>query len=263
MNAIRRLETFARAGYLARGVVYCLLGLFALTTAGAGSEGTDGVFAAVRDAPLGVPLLLLLAIGLAGYGVFRLYGAAVDLEPGDGAAHTARRIGHAASGLGHLFLAFTAAQLALGEPGGGEGATGAAGTVLDLPLGDWLLVLIGLGFLAAAVEQAAKAWTAKFMRQLAADAPDFAEWVGRAGFAARSVVFAIIGWSVLQAGLGGGADEVKKLGGALTELSDTGVLYTLVAVGLLLFGVFSLVMARYRTIRDEDVVARLKRRFAG
>lgn len=262
MNAIRRLETFARAGYLARGVVYCLLGLFALTTAGAGSEGTDGVFAAVRDAPLGVPLLLLLAIGLAGYGVFRLYGAAVDLEPGDGAAHTARRIGHAASGLGHLFLAFTAAQLALGEPAGGGGSD-AAGTVLDWPLGDWLLMLIGLGFLAAAVEQAAKAWTAKFMGQLAADAPDFAEWVGRAGFAARSVVFAIIDWSVLQAGLGGGADEVKKLGGALTELSDTGLLYTLVAVGLLLFGVFSLVMARYRTIRDEDVVARLKRRFAG
>lgn len=259
MNPIRRLETFARAGYLARGVVYGLLGLFALTTAGAGSEGTDGVFAAIRDLPLGVPLLLLLALGLAGYGVFRLYGAVVDLEPGDGAVHIAKRIGHAASGLGHLFLAYTAAQLAMGERSGGSGA---AGTVLDWPMGGWLLVLIGLGFLAAAVEQAIKAWTAKFMAKLAVDAPDFTEWVGRAGYAARAVVFVVIGWSVLQAGLGGGAGEVKNLGGALTELSDTGFLYTLVAIGLILFGVFSLVLARYRTIRDEDVVARLKRRFS-
>ena len=259
MNAIRRLETFARAGYLARGIVYCLLGYFALTTAG-GSEGTTGVFAAVRDAPLGTALLLVLALGLAGYGVFRLYGATVDLEPGDGALHAATRVGHAASGLGYLFLAFTSAQLAVGERGGGSDA---AGTVLDWPMGGWLLVLIGLGFLAAAVEQAVKAWTAKFMDKLAADAPGVTEWAGRAGYGARAVVFVVIGWSVLQAGTGGGADEVRKLGGALTELSDTGWLYTLVAIGLILFGAFSLIMARYRTIRDEDVVARLKRRFAG
>ena len=112
------------------------------------------------------------------------------------------------------------------------------------------------------MEQAIKAWTAKFMAQLDVDAPPLAEWVGRVGYAARAVVFAVIGWSVLQAGLGGGAGQVKELGGALTELSDTGFLYTLVAIGLLMFGVFSLVMARYRRIRDEDVIARLRRRFA-
>ena len=259
MDAIRRLQTFARLGFLARGVMYTLLGVFALGSAGGDAEGTSDVFTYVRDLPAGMLLLLLLALGLAGYGVFRIYGAIVDLETGSGAKHEAKRVGHAASGLAHLFLAFTAAQLAFGERS--DGGSGAAGTVLDLPLGDWLLVLVGLGFLAAAVEQAVKAWTAEFMAKLAADTPDFAEWIGRAGYAARAVVFAVIGWSLLQAAFGGGAGEVKKLGGALNALSGTGLLYTAVAVGLLLFGVFSFVLARYRTIRDEDVLARLRRRF--
>ena len=53
MNRLRHLETFARAGWCARGVVYCLLAAFALTGAGASDASPQGVFRSVRDMPGG------------------------------------------------------------------------------------------------------------------------------------------------------------------------------------------------------------------
>ena len=69
------------------------------------------------------------------------------------------------------------------------------------------------------------------------------EGVGRAGHAARAVVFAIIGWSLVRAGWLNNEGAAKGLGEALLSLRDNGMVYTLVAIGLLLFGAFSLVTA--------------------
>jgi hypothetical protein len=44
--------------------------------------------------------------------------------------------------------------------------------------------------------------------------------------------------------------EVKTLGDAVNSLAGQGTLYTLVAAGLLVFGVFSLFSARYRIVPD-------------
>ena len=261
MDRITRLQNLARAGFLARGVVYILLGYFALTAFG--SQGTADVLGAIKDVPLGNILLFLVGLGLLGYGIYRLYGAALGIDAqGTGAKATAQRIGHAASGAAHLVLGFIAMKgvFTSSEPGSGGGRAGeAAGTVADWPGGELILWIVGLGFLAAAVEQATKAITAKFMYELDPDVPGFAEPVGRAGFAARAVIFAVLGWQFVQALLAGNPEAVGGIGQVLSSLSDTGWLFTLVALGLLLFGVYSLIMARYRTIRDDDVLARLKR----
>lgn len=261
MNRLRRLETFARAGWCARGFVYCLLAYFALTGAGASDATPQGVFRSVREAAGGTFLLALLAIGLAFYGTYRLYGAALDSEgKGDSAKGIAVRIGYAASGVAHFILAWAAIRLASGDTAGGDGEReqAAAGMLLDLPLGGTILGAIGLCFLAAAVHQAIKAWTTEFMDGVAAQAPAWVVPVGRAGLAARAVVFAIIGASLVRAGWFGSAGEVKGLGDALSALTEHRGLYLLVAGGLFLFGVHSFVEARWRRIRDEDVVARLK-----
>lgn len=262
MSVVTRVENFARAGFLARAVTYGLLGYFALTTSGTAQEGPTGIFRQVRDGEAGQLLVLLLAMGLFGYGMYRLYGAAVNIDGHDkGAKGIAMRIGHAASGVGHTILALSALNLAIGS-GGGSGAREqeAAQTLLGIPLGPTILGIIGVGFLLAAGEQAVKAYTAKFMNDLASNTPDAVRIVGRVGYGARAAVFAIIGYSIVRASWFESSGEVKGAGGALKELSGSGLPYTLVALGLLLFGVFSLAQARYKRIRNEDVIERLKSR---
>ncbi|ATW03168.1 DUF1206 domain-containing protein [Sphingopyxis sp. BSNA05] len=261
MSRVTNIENFARAGYLGRAVVYGLAGYLTLTTAG--STGTTGVLEEIETMSAGAILLALVGLGLLGYGIFRLYGAAMDLQGnGTDAKGLAIRIGHAASGLAHIFLCYLAFKAVLGWPSGstgdGESAGQAAGTLASMPMGDVLLGVIGIGFIAAAINQAVKAYTAKFMGLLDADAPALAKYVGQAGYAARAVIFAVLGWQITSAALSGDTGNVGGVGQVLDSLRSTNWLYIAVAIGLLLFGLFSLVMARYRRIRNEDVLERLK-----
>ena len=130
--------------------------------------------------------------------------------------------------------------------------------VLDLPFGGPVLGLIGLVFVAAALNQASRAWTGKFLRDFAPAAPSWINPLGRARFAARALVFAIIGYSLMRAGWFEEAARVKSLGGAIDMLAGNPLVYTLVAAGLLLFGIYSFVEAIWRRIRNEDVITRLK-----
>lgn len=260
MSRVTNIENFARAGYLGRAVVYGLTGYFTLTTAG--SEGTTGVLEQIETMSGGAVLLALVGLGLLGYGIYRLYGAWLDLQGhGSDAGGIAVRLGHAISGLAHIFLCYFAFRTAFGSSGGSsesDTAGRAAGTLASMPMGEILLAIVGLGFLAAAINQAVKAYTANFMALLDADAPAVAKHVGRAGYAARAVVFGVLGWQIGSAALSGNAAAVGGIGQVLDSLRTTNWLYLAVAFGLLLFGLFSLVMARYRRIRNEDVLERLK-----
>ena len=153
-----------------------------------------------------------------------------------------------------MILAWTAFQFAQGDKrsasGGGGGAEEAAGSLLTFSFGSLVLGLIGLGFLVAAALQAKSAVTGSFMKHIAGDAPSFAKPLGHAGHAARAVVFAIIAWSLMQSAWFSSTTSVKTLGEAVSSLADAGFIYTLVALGLLLFGAFSLLIARYRIIPD-------------
>ncbi|WP_373490454.1 DUF1206 domain-containing protein [Parasphingorhabdus sp.] len=261
MSRITNIETFARAGYLGRAVVYGLTGFLALTTGG--SKGTTGVLEEIGTMSGGAILLSLVGLGLLGYGIFRLYGAWMDLQGhGSDAKGMVVRLGHAASGFAHIFLCYFAFKTVFDWPvessGDGDSAGQAAGTLAAMPMGEILLALVGVGFLAAAANQAIKAYTAKFMGLLDADAPAMAEYVGRAGYAARAVVFGVLGWKITAAALSDDAASVGGIGQVLNSLRSTNWLYTAVAIGLLLFGLFSLVMARYRRITNDNVLERLK-----
>lgn len=260
IDKLRRLDTFARTGWFARGVVYCLLALIALTGANASEASPEGVFRAVYNMPGGPVLLVLLAVGVALYGAYRLYGAALDSEgQGDSAKGIAIRIGYAGSGIAHFALAYVAVRLAVYRvDGDSDMEQAAAGMMLNLPLGGSVLGAVGLCFLAAGAHQAIKAWRADFTKDYALSAPDWVVPVGQVGLAARAVVFSVIGLSLLQAGWSGSAGAVKGLGDALSSLNEHPDAYLVVAAGLFLFGIQSFFDARWRHILDEDMIARLK-----
>lgn len=257
-----RLTLLARTGFAARGLVYVLVGWFALDVALHGGKPIDnqGALGTLADAPFGQFLIGICALGFTGYAVWRLTEAILDPENrGRDMKGKFERLAYACSGIAYMFLAVAAGRIALrqksarhGSPGD-ESAQSWSAWLLNQPGGDILLVVAGAILFVVAGAQAVKAYKGRF-EELDGDvpAPDHVRMIGRAGYAARALVFGIIGWFLLSAALNHDAAQASGLGGALRELrGQEGGAYILgiVAVGLGLFGTFSMVEARYRRIR--------------
>lgn len=253
VNKSEKFNWLVRVGYFSRAVLYIVLGWIALASADGISVGTDGIFRAVEQLPGGALLLWILVVGLAAYALFRLASPLFDIENhGSDAEGWGKRIGHAGSAIAHLALAWTAYKFATGSPsGGGDSASQAAAGVLSVQFGGVAIGIMGVAFFLAALAQVEKGFSGRFMQRISPDAPDATRWLGGAGYLARGVVFALIGWSLIETGfLSQGASNVKTLGEAVGSLAGTGWLFTVTALGLLLFGLFSLILARYRIIAE-------------
>lgn len=256
----------ARLGFAARGLVYLLVGWFALDAAMRGGETADnqGAIASLSDEPFGHVLLAIIAAGLLGYAVWRLTeGIANPERVGRDAKGNLKRIGHVVSGVAHLVLAWTAGRLALrsGEASGGtspgdESARDWTAWLLSQPLGQVLVGIVAIGLLAAALQQAARAWSGKFVDDLRHDTPipDHVCTIGRIGYGARAIVFVIIGGFFAVAAWKSQASEAGGMADALGTLqAQPGGKWLLAAtgVGLVLFGVYSFIEARYRRIHVD------------
>lgn len=265
MSSSDRLESLARLGFAARGVVYVLVGWFAVQAALHGGRPSDNrnALTSIADGGAGRLLLAVVALGLLGYGLWRLLDAALG-HHGHGGKETAVRIGHAVSGVAHLLLGVFAGSLALhgraGQSGGSQDASARdwTGWLLSQPFGEALTIILGIVLIAVGAYQGVKAYRADFMRHLGGDAPR-ASWIrpaGKLGFAARGVVLALVGFFIMNAGREHDPSEAGGMGPALATLQaqPSGPLFLgITALGLLLFGLFSFIEARYRQIDVPEV----------
>jgi hypothetical protein len=264
MNAVPRFETFTRLGFAARGVLYLLVAY--LPIAAGRNSGSSDVLRSMADGGASRLALVVIALGLLAYGAWRALEAALDLEgAGGGAKGVMVRLGHGLSGAVHVMLGLLAAGLALGlvgQGGGGEGTDKATGWMMDLPGGESLVRLLAAAFMVGGVLQAWSAWRLKFLKQLDSRAASQAwvKWTGRLGYIARGVVFVLIGLLLWRAAGAHNPEQAGGMGEALGTLSGNTRL--LVAAGLGLFGVFSLVQAVYRRITNPQVLDRLQGRAA-
>ena len=254
-----KFETATRIGFAARAVMYVLIGWFALRT-GRAEDGTGVI--EYLDSGAGRILLAAMAAGFLGYGAWRLLDAWSDTSGrGDGAKGLALRAGAAVSGLVHLALGGLAGIQAAGfgaSSGGGQSGApeqGAA-TALSLP-GGWIaLLLVAAALLATGLVQLVKAWKLDFLRHLSPPpgARRWVAWLGRGGHLARGIVFIIVAWFFWRAAMAERSEQAGGVAEALASLPST--LQMLVAAGLLLFGLYSLVEARYRRIPRPDILPR-------
>ncbi|MFE1599116.1 DUF1206 domain-containing protein [Methylobacterium sp. ID0610] len=259
------LEILARAGYGARGLTYCLVGGLALLAALGGGGRTGGSRSALMvllDKPFGRLMLGVVAAGLAGFALWRWIEAATDADRhGRSAKGLAVRAGHGISGFLYGSLALSVARAALGQGGGGpEDATARDWTawLLREPFGAVAVGLAGAAVIGAGCAFLLKGWRGDVTRSLAlpVDARHWATLAGRFGYAARGVVFWLIGGFLVVAAVESRSSAVTGLGGALRTLRDQPygpVLLGLTAAGLAAFGAFGLVQARYRRIDPPDL----------
>lgn len=253
----KTLGWLARAGLVARGVVYGIIGILALKLAlGDGGKATDqtGALKTISGQTFGEALLILVAIGLGGYSLWRLTRAAI----GHGAEQrdsTFDRISALDSGIAYGLLCITAIQI-LVSSAGPESTKQTTGGVLDWPAGPLLVGVAGAILVGVAVYQAYKGLARKFLED--AKTGEMSETVEKAytalgvfGHVARAVIFALIGYGLIKAAVDYNAKEAVGLDGALRELQHASygpALLGAVAVGLAGFALYSIVDARYRKV---------------
>ena len=259
------IDGLARAGYVAKGVVYAVIGILAIraaTSTGGKTTGTSGAFQSLGSNPFGKVLLILLAIGLLGYALWKLVQGIMDPEDkGNDFMGIIRRAAYVGSALIYGGLSLTAAQEVIGSEGKKESKDNLTAQVLAYhpPLGQILVALAGLVVVGVGLYQLHAAIKSKFMDDLKLDEMSEVEerWttsVGSIGTTARAVAILIAGGFVVLAAYQSDPSETRGLGGALHTLSQQPYgpyLLGVVAIGLITYGLFMFMIARYRRVEPH------------
>jgi Domain of Unknown Function (DUF1206) len=262
----RWITILARIGYGAKGVVYLIIGWLAVQVAiGAGGKTTDqrGALQVISEQPFGKFLLVLVIIGLIGFAVWCFLQAWFDTEgKGNDIKGIIGRLGYAITGISYAILAFGAFQLVTRTGSGSATKSTTTSTqdvtaqLLNHSWGVVVVVILGLIVIGVAFYMFAKAYTAKFQRRLlltglSAQLRRGVIFLGRFGYAALGVVFSIIGLFLIVAAVQHNPHQAKGLDAALGTLAQQPfgpLLLGIVALGLVAYGVYSFVEARYRQV---------------
>ena len=254
------VEGLARFGYIARGLVYAVIGLLAFQLAFSGGgkvTNQTGAIQMIGAQPFGKILLILLVIGLFGYAIWGVIRALLDpLGRGSDAKGLLARAGFLTSAISYAALGLLAFNYVTGY---GSASTGKSPDILvqllSQPFGKWLILLLGLFWVGAGLGQIYTAWTQDFEKDLRPNLPAnekvWSERLGRVGYAARGIVFIVIGVLTLQGGAAASAKNSVGFDDALLQMAH-GPYGTLVlgvvALGVLAFGIYSMLCARWMKI---------------
>ena len=246
-----KFQWLTRLGFAARGLLYILIAMLVFRTG-----RTEDLTGALEYVGRGSGKLLLIGIaaGLATYGLWRLADAAFGTEsPGTSWKVMCSRGARAFIGFIYLYLSYKAVRVLVAGRAGTADTEDHARAALDLPNGDIVIGLAALVMLVAGGNQFRKAWSCSFLRHLDEGAGQqlWVRWLGRIGYAARGVVFGVVGYLLYRAAIDHQAGKAGGLEHALDFLSRP--VNRWVAAGLFLFGLFSLVEARFRRIRRPPV----------
>jgi hypothetical protein len=256
------VERLGRAGLVAKGVLYIVLGILAAKVAvGARGEEADreGVLREIAAQPFGRGLLSVLAVGFFGYALWRLAQGFLDRDAkGEDPSGLAKRGGAVARGVwwGALGALTVSKIVGAGSEGASNKEDEATAGVLGLPFGRYLVFAVAAGFLAAAAFNGYRALTGKFRKRLRTERMGEAEekaatGAGLLGHLARFVVFGLIGLFLAKAAWEFDAEETRSLDGALREVAAQPYgtfLLGAVAIGLGAYGLYSFAQARYRDV---------------
>jgi Domain of Unknown Function (DUF1206) len=256
----------ARGGLVAKGVSFGIVGLLAIKLAvGEGGKATSrqGALQSLAQHSFGKILLFLLAIGFAAYALWRFIQAYAERdeeggEKGEG-KKWGKRAGYIGRGLIYAGLTYSTIRILAGsgqQQSQNQKAHHSTAIVLSWPGGRWIVAIGGIAIIGVGLWNLYRGLTKKFEEKWHTDEMSDTErtWGGRAGVAghiARFVVFGLIGVFVTKAAIDYNPKDAIGLDGALQKLAHQSYgpwLLGLTAAGLVCYGIYCLVDARYRDV---------------
>lgn len=246
----------ARAGYVAAGLLHVMIGVIALrvATGGSGSADQSGAVAALAGSPGGTVLLWACFLGCAALAVFlfsEIFFGATQRSDRDRLKHRVKMGGQAVvyGAIGAVFGTY-----ALGGTSDSSGSTQSlSARLMAHPAGTVLLIVVGLGLVVAGAFFVHRGVTRSFRENLKSLPPGTAGrgvmWLGTAGYAAKGVALAVLGVLVVVATVRSDPEQSSGLDGALKALQEQPFgawILGAVALGLICYGVFMVVRARYQ-----------------
>lgn len=249
------VDPLMRVGYIARGIVYVLVGFLAFMAAVDGGQTPDSrtALGTLLDQPFGDALLLVIALGLLAYSLWQFINAAMDLDDkGREAKGWAARGAQFISGAVHLALGISVAGLALGRGGSGNGADHWTAVMMQQPFGRWLVAIVGGVVIAIGAQHFVKAYQEKYKDTLRyAHATERLDPIVKFGLAAHGLVVLIVGGFFLWAAWTANPSRAGGLREALQIVRDTGadqILLAIVGIGLIGFSVYCFIEAAFRIV---------------
>jgi hypothetical protein len=257
----KALRWLARAGFGARGAMYIIVGWIAVQVAfGHSGQQADrtGALHEIGATPVGGVLLWLLVIGFIGMALWRL-SEAVYGSPGSDEQKAGPRLAALGRAIVYAIIAYGVLKYALGTGGpqsSNKQSVDLTATLLKYPGGQVLVVVIGLALVGGGVYLAYSAWQEKFRKDLALGrlpgrTRRIVEWLGKFGGMARGAVFITVGIFLVVAAVQAKPQQAKGVDSALRTLASTPLgpwLLVLVAIGLIMFGLFSFCQAKWRRL---------------
>ncbi|MCX4546338.1 DUF1206 domain-containing protein [Streptomyces sp. NBC_01565] len=254
-------EVTARCGLLTRGVLYVLIGLLALRVAFGDSGGKEadrqGALQEIAGKPFGGVLIWAVCIGFVCMMLWRLSEAVFGAAGPDG-GKPVKRLAAAARTVFYAAVVFSVVSFAVAGGGrsGDQQSRDVTAKALDLPAGQWLVGAAGLGIAAAGVVIAVQAARRSFRKHLRMSEVSerwrkLVGFLGVTGGLARGAMFAAVGGFIVYAAVRYDPAQAKGIDDTLRSFSRTVAgpwLLVAVALGLMLFGVFSWAMARWREV---------------
>jgi hypothetical protein len=260
----RPFRWLVRAGFVARGLTYGLIGALSLALAlGAGSAGAapsqQGALSLISRNVISRIALVAIAAGVLAYALWKLTQAIAGAGPeGGGGVGFKDRVANGFGGIAYIgFFLIALRVLATGSGGSSNHQTRqAAAGVLGWPGGPVLVGAGGAILIGVSAYQIYEAVTGAFAREnrtasMQSDRRHAFMLLGRVGISARAIVFALVGYFLVRAAIAFNARTAVGLDGALARVHHEPFgpwLLGLVAVGLLAFAAFSFAEARYRRL---------------
>jgi hypothetical protein len=249
----------ARVGFLAKGLVYALIGALAFQVALGDSEQADqkGALQAVAEQPGGSIVLWLMVVGFLGYAIWRFSEAAWGRrDETDEKKRTLKRLGSAANGLIYLFFGVLAFKTVTSSSSSASESQSMTAKVLEWPGGQVLVVAAGLVVIGVAIGLTVRGLKTDFQKHLDTSSMsrrtfEAVRRLGQTGYVARGAVFGLVGVLVIKAamdhepGKAAGFDVAMK---SVAEAPFGPFLLMAAALGLICFGAYCVAEARYRRL---------------